>query len=47
MIQKNIISKSKNDLTSITENTDTVQKLIQLQEQDNSKTLCCLSQYFE
>ena len=45
MIQKNVISKSKNDLTSITENTDTVQKLIELQEQDNSKTLCvaCLN----
>ena len=45
MIQKNIISKSKNDLTPITENTDTVQKLIELQEQDNSKALCvvCLN----
>ena len=47
MIQKNIISKSENDLTSITENTVTVQKLIELQEQDNSKILCYLSQYFE
>ena len=43
-IQKNI-SKSKNDLISITESTDIVQKLIELQEQDNSKTLCvaCLN----
>ena len=39
MIQKNI-SKSKIDLTSITENTDTVQKLIELQVEHNSKTLC-------
>ena len=42
MIQRNI-SKSENDLTSITENTDTVQKLIELQEQYNSKTLCVAS----
>ena len=42
MIQKNI-SKSENDLTSITENTNTVQKLIELQEQYNSKTLCVAS----
>ena len=42
---KKNISKSKNDPTSITENTDTVQKLIEWQEQDNSKTLCvaCLN----
>ena len=42
MIQKNIL-KFKNDLTSIIENTDTVQKLIELQEQDNSKTLLPVS----
>ena len=39
MVQKNIL-KSENNLTSITENTHTVEKLIELQEQYNSKTLC-------